>query len=279
MPVEVLDHQLKEYYTLALEVAEKAGEVIRDAFNKEKMIDTKSCAADLVTVTDQAVEKLVFSLIREKYPTHKFIGEETTAETGEKLELTDHPTWIIDPIDGTTNFVHRIPEVCFSLGVTVNKEVVLGVVYLPILNQMYTSQRGQGAFLNGEKLTASGQTDLKQAVVICEGGSSRDADIVEKKIANIHRLVSASHGIRSYGSAAANLCRVAQGAGDAYVEYGIHIWDFIAGMLIAREAGAVIMDPSGSAIDLMGRRVLAASTQSLASQISSVLTHIDMGRD
>ncbi|KAK7114447.1 inositol monophosphatase 1-like [Littorina saxatilis] len=279
MPVEVLDHQLREYYTVALEVARKAGEVIKDAFKKEKTIDTKSSAADLVTVTDQAVEKMAFAFLKEKYPSHKFIGEETTAETGEKLQLTDDPTWIIDPIDGTTNFVHSIPEVCFSLGITVNKEPIIGVVYLPVLDQMYTAQKGQGAFLNGEKLKSSGQTDLKKAVVICEGGSSRDPDIVEKKLTNIHRLVTASHGIRSYGSAAANLCRVAQGAGDAYAEYGIHIWDFVAGMLIASEAGAVVKDPSGSEVDLMSRRVLAAATPSLATQLSDLLIHLDMGRD
>ncbi|XP_076449070.1 inositol monophosphatase 1-like [Babylonia areolata] len=279
MPVEVPDHQLKEYYDVALDAAKKAGKMILEAFKKEKQVDTKSCAADLVTATDQAVEKMAFTFIRGKYPQHKFIGEESTAESGTKLELTDDPTWIIDPIDGTTNFVHSIPEVCFSLGITVNKEPVIGIVYLPVRDLMYTAQKGRGAFLNGEKLSASGQTDLKKAVVICEGGSSRGEEVVKKLVENMHRLISASHGIRCYGSAAYNLCRVAQGCGDAYVEYGIHIWDFIAGMLIAREAGAVICDPTGGEIDVMNRRILAAATPSLVPQLSSLLVHLDMGRD
>lgn len=279
MSDDISDHQLKEFYQVAIEVAKKAGHLIRDAFLKDKNIDTKTNSADLVTATDKAVEQFSFSFIREKYPDHKFIGEETTSETGAQLVLTDHPTWIIDPVDGTTNFVHCIPEVCFSLGVTVNKEPVIGVVYLPVLEMMYTAQKGKGAFLNGEKLTASKQTDLSKAVVICEAGTSRDAEIVQKKMTNIHRLVEASHGIRCYGSAAYNLCRVAQGAGDAYVEYGVHIWDYVAGLLVATEAGAVTMDPTGKEVDLLNRRILAASTPQLASGISQLLVHLDMGRD
>ncbi|KAL8559430.1 hypothetical protein ACOMHN_045227 [Nucella lapillus] len=280
MPVEVLDHQLKEYYSVAVDVAKKAGEMIREAFRKEKKVEVKSCAMDLVTLTDQAVETMAFTFIRQKYPDHKFIGEESTAGAGDNhLELTDHPTWIIDPIDGTTNFVHGIPEMCFSLGVTVNKQPVIAVVYVPVLDQMYTAQKGQGAFLNGEKLASTAQTDLKQAIVIFEGGSSRDEDVVQKKVENIHRLLKTAHGFRSYGSAAINLCRLAQGYGDAYVEYGLHIWDFVAGMLIAEEAGAVIQDPTGEKVDLMSRRVLAAATPSLASQLANLLVHLDMGRD
>lgn len=279
MPVEVTDEQLEEFYGFALDLAKKAGALISDAFHKEKTIDTKTCDADLVTATDGAVEKLVFSLIRKKYPTHKLIGEETTAQTGAQLELTNDPTWIIDPIDGTTNFVHRIPEVAFSLGVTINKQAVFGIVFLPVKNQMYTAQRGRGAFLNGHKLWCSGQTDLKHSVIVIEGGSSRDAAILEKKITNVHRMVSASHGIRSYGSAAVNLCRVAQGSGDAYVEYGIHIWDFVAGMLIAEEAGAFAQDPEGGPVDLMRRRILAAASPALAKQMSEILIHIDLGTD
>lgn len=279
MPVEISEHEIEEFFSIAVDVAKKAGQMIKDAFLQDKNINTKTNPADLVTATDQAVEKCSFTFLREKYPNHKFIGEETTSETGAQLELTDDPTWIIDPVDGTTNFVHCIPEVCFSLGVTINKQPVIGVVYLPVLDKLYTAQKGKGAFLNGEKLTASKQTDLSKAVVITEAGTSRDAQVVQTKINNFHRLVSASHGIRCYGSAAYNLCRIAQGAGDAYVEYGVHIWDFVAGGLIATEAGAVTIDPTGKEFDLLSRRILAASTAMLASQISQLLDHLDMGRD
>lgn len=266
-------------YDLALDLAKQAGQMIKDAFDKEKQVETKLSAADLVTETDQAVEKLVKTLIKAKFPNHKFIGEESTSETGEKCELTNDPTWIIDPVDGTTNFVHSIPEVSFSLGVTVNKTPVIGIVYVPMKEELFTARLGQGAFLNGRKLSVNDTKDLSKSVIIMEGGSSRDPEIVDAKIKNIHSMVTNSHGVRAYGSAALNLSYIAAGRGDAYVEYGIHIWDFIAGALIAREAGAVVTDPTGSELDYMHRRVLCACTPELGQQISSLLVHLDMGYD
>ncbi|CAL1537139.1 unnamed protein product [Lymnaea stagnalis] len=273
------ENDYQEMYDLALDLAKQAGQMIKDAFDKEKLVDTKLSAADLVTETDQAVEKLVKILIKAKFPNHKFIGEESTSETGEKCEFTNDPTWIIDPVDGTTNFVHSIPEVSFSLGVTVNKIPVIGVVYIPMKEELFTARQGQGAFLNGRKLSANGTKDLSKSVVIMEGGSSRDPGIVDAKIKNIHSMVTNSHGVRAYGSAALNLSYIAAGRGDAYVEYGIHVWDFIAGALIAREAGAVVTDPTGSELDYMHRRVLCACTAELGKQISSLLVHLDMGWD
>ncbi|CAG5118675.1 unnamed protein product [Candidula unifasciata] len=270
---------LQEIYNTALEVASRAGQVIKEAFLKEKLVDTKQSQADLVTETDKAVEILVHQLITTKFPSHKFIGEETTSATGEQCKLTDDPTWIIDPVDGTTNFVHSIPEVAFSLGVAVGKKAVVGVVYIPMKEELFTARLGHGAFLNGNKLQPSNIQELKKSVVIMEAGSSRDIAVVNDKMKNMHTVVTHSHGIRSYGSAALNLSYVAAGRGDAYVEYGIHIWDFIAGALIATEAGAVVQDPTGSELDYLHRRILCASTPELASELSSVLTHLDMGYD
>ncbi|RUS86899.1 hypothetical protein EGW08_005304 [Elysia chlorotica] len=273
------ESDLEEMFTLAVSVAKEAGQIIRDAFDKEKEVDTKLSAADLVTESDQAVEKIVNTRIMEKFPTHRFIGEETTSESGEKHELTDDPTWIIDPIDGTTNFVNRIQEVSFSLGIMVNKKTVIGVVYAPIKDEMFTARLGKGAYLNGMKLQASKITDLKQAVIITEGGSSRDAKEVEDKVKNIHALITHTRGIRAYGSAAVNLCHVAAGRGQGYVEYGIHIWDFIAGALIAKEAGAVVLDPTGCDLDPLRRRILCACSPEVAKGLSQILTHLDMGCD
>lgn len=279
MSVEIVDHELQAIYKTAIEVAEKAGQLIRDAFNKEKCITLKSSPADLVTETDQAVEKHVYEMIKAKFPNHKFIGEETVAETGQKCELTDEPTWIIDPVDGTTNFVHRVQEVAFSLGVTINKKTMIGIVNVPVKNEMFTAQLGQGAFLNGVRLETNTVTEMKNSLGIVEAGSSRDPDIVKAKIENMHSLVTNTHGIRSYGSAAINCCHVAAGRGDFYVEYGIHIWDYVAGALIAQEAGATVIDPEGGELDLLHRRMLCACTSELASQIIPKLTHLDMGFD
>lgn len=109
---------------------------------------TKTSNTDLVTETDQAVEKLLIEGLSKAFPSHKFIGEESAA-AGQKYTLTDAPTWIIDPIDGTTNFVHRIPLVAICLGLTINKEPVIGIVYNPITNEIFSAIKGRGAFKNG----------------------------------------------------------------------------------------------------------------------------------
>ncbi|KAF6099544.1 inositol monophosphatase 1 [Phyllostomus discolor] len=146
----------QECMEYAVTLARQAGEVVREALKNEVNVMIKSSPADLVTVTDQKVEKMLISFIKEKYPTHSFIGEESVA-AGEKSVLTNNPTWIIDPIDGTTNFVHRFPFVAVSIGFVVNKKIEFGVVYSCVEDKMYTGRRGKGAFCNGQKLQVSQQ--------------------------------------------------------------------------------------------------------------------------
>ncbi|XP_052060091.1 inositol monophosphatase 1-like [Mytilus californianus] len=271
--------EIQDYLKTAIEVAKEAGEVVREAFYKEKSLQTKSNYADLVTETDQAVEKQIINSFKEKYPTHKFIGEESVAG-GHKTEWTDDPTWIIDPIDGTTNFVHQIPHTCVCIGLSIKKQMVVGVVYAPILNEMYTGARGQGAFCNGERISTSQQNDLKQAIIYLEGGSSREPDVLRRKCNIYHKVLQTTRGTRTLGSAAMNMVNVAKGSGDAYVEYGLHIWDFAASGVILIEAGGAMIDPSGGPVDFLSRRILCASSQPLADQLSTTIPeHIEMERD
>ncbi|XP_066288604.1 inositol monophosphatase 1-like isoform X1 [Branchiostoma lanceolatum] len=265
----------------AVEVAREAGEEIRRAFSSEKRIETKSCAVDLVTETDQKVEKMIISTLREKFPTHSFIGEESAA-AGEKVELTDNPTWIIDPVDGTTNFVHGFPFVAVSIALSVNKEVVVGVVYNAILDQMFTGQIGKGAFMNGKPIHVSGQEDLSQSLLISEFGSSRDKEKMDLVFSNLGSFLNeknSAHGVRSMGSAALNMSHVACGGGDAYFEFGIHCWDVAAGYLVVKEAGGVVLDTAGGPFDMMSRRVLCASSEKLARTIAEGLTQMELQRD
>lgn len=273
-----MDIPLSEYLNTALQVAIKAGEVVKDAFYKEKDQKTKESYADIVTETDQAVEKLIISLLQEKYPTHRFIGEESTAE-GKKVEWTDAPTWIIDPIDGTANFVHSIPQTCVCIGLSINKQIVVGVVHLPITGQTYSASKGSGAYCNDQKITVSKVKELKKSVVITEAGNSRDPQILATKMSNVHRVVEASHGVRMIGSAAVNLCMVASGSGEAYYEYGIHIWDFAAAGIIFTEAGGLLLDPAGGEVDFLSRRVMGACNQEIADQLSPLLNHVEFERD
>jgi fructose-1,6-bisphosphatase/inositol monophosphatase family enzyme len=144
----------EEWYQAALEVAKRAAKVARAAFEREdKAVQTKASSADLVTETDKQVEELIFSFLREKFPSHCFIGEESVGEEG--AQLTDAPTWMVDPIDGTSNFVHRFPFSCVSIATAVNKEVVVGVVYNFVLEQMFAAKKGGGATMNGEPIHVS----------------------------------------------------------------------------------------------------------------------------
>uniref|UniRef100_A0A667HZC9 Inositol-1-monophosphatase n=1 Tax=Lynx canadensis TaxID=61383 RepID=A0A667HZC9_LYNCA len=159
----------QECMDYAVTLARQAGEVVREAMKNEMNVMVKSSPADLVTATDQKIEKMLLSSIKEKYPSHSFIGEESVA-AGEKSVLTDSPTWIIDPIDGTTNFVHRFPFVAVSIGFTVNKKMEFGVVYSCLEDKMYTGRKGKGAFCNGQKLQVSqqeGSEVLEQQLLIC----------------------------------------------------------------------------------------------------------------
>ncbi|XP_030409210.1 inositol monophosphatase 1 isoform X1 [Gopherus flavomarginatus] len=263
----------------AVTLARKAGEVVREALKEEISIMVKSSPADLVTVTDQKVEKMIISSIKEKYPSHSFIGEESVA-AGEGSTLTDNPTWIIDPIDGTTNFVHRFPFVAVSIGFVVNKKIEFGVVYSCVEDKMYTGRKGKGAFCNGQKLRVSGQEDITKSLLVTEMGSNREPATLKIVLSNMERLLSIPvHGIRAVGTAAVNMCLVATGGADAYYEMGIHCWDMAGAGIIITEAGGVLLDVSGGPFDLMSRRIIAASSRAIGERIAKELQIIPLQRD
>ncbi|KAM9844876.1 inositol monophosphatase 1-like [Aulostomus maculatus] len=265
----------------AVAVARKAGEVVRAALqdDRRKTVMMKSSSVDLVTQTDQKVEQLIIQSVKEKFPTHSFIGEESVA-AGEPSLLTDSPTWIIDPIDGTTNFVHTFPFVAVSIGFAVDKKVEFGVVYSCLEDKMYTARRGRGAFCNGEPLQVSAQEDIKQSIIATEFGSNRDAEVVDKIFASLKKVVSIPvHGIRGAGTAAINMCLVAAGCVEAYYEIGIHVWDVAAGSLIVTEAGGVLMDVEGGSVDIMSRRIVAANSTAIAERLVKELHSFSPPRD
>ncbi|KAM4606709.1 inositol monophosphatase 1-like isoform 1-T2 [Polymixia lowei] len=262
-----------------VEVTKQAGKMIREALQKDISIMEKSSPVDLVTETDQKVEQLIISSIKEKYPTHSFIGEESVA-AGAPSVLTDDPTWIIDPIDGTTNFVHRFPFVSVSIGFTVKKVIEFGIVYSCIEDKMYTARKGKGAFCNGVPIKVSGQEDITKSLVLTEMGFKKDPEHFKISMTNINTILAIPvHGIRSPGSAAVNMCLVACGAADAYYHMGIHCWDMAGGAAIVTEAGGVIMDISGGPFDLMSRRLITASSRAIAERIVQEITEFPCGRD
>ncbi|XP_069477374.1 inositol monophosphatase 1 [Ambystoma mexicanum] len=269
----------QECMDYAVTIAKKAGSEVCKALKDEVSIMLKSSPADLVTETDQKVEKIIISSIKEKFPSHSFIGEESVA-AGAGSTLSDNPTWIIDPIDGTTNFVHRFPFVAVSIGFAVNKEIEFGVVYSCVEDKMYTARRGHGAFCNGQKLQVSGQKDITKSLILTELGSDRNPEVVKIVFSNMERLLCIPiHGIRAVGTAAVNMCLVATGGADGYYEMGIHCWDVAAAAVIITEAGGVVMDATGGPFDLMSRRVISASSSAIAERIAKELQIIPLERD
>lgn len=273
-----MSDSIDEYFDVALMLVKSAGNLMTEHLSGCKVFEIKSCDIDLVTVVDQKVEETLIGGLSSKFPTHKFIGEESVAG-GAKCVLTDDPTWIIDPVDGTMNFVHGFPHSCISLGLTINKESVVGIIYNPFLNQLFTAKKGQGAFLNGRQIHVSNVKEVKDALVTFEAGTSRDEEKRTIVLENLRRVITKAHGMRSLGSAALNMAMVAMGGADVNFEYGIHAWDIAAGDIIVREAGGVCIDPAGGPFDILSRRVLCAATPELAKEITTMLVQFYPERD
>lgn len=164
--------------------------------SQRKTVQIKSHPTDFVTETDQQVEKLLMDGIHSQFPDHQFIGEEESSE-GKKVELTDAPTWIIDPIDGTMNFVHSFPHSAISIALLVNKITEIGIVYNPVIGQKFTARRGHGAFYNGKQIHVSDERDITKALVMVEFGTNREGDKVKVIMENLDKLVKKTHGFES----------------------------------------------------------------------------------
>ncbi|KAI1292798.1 Inositol monophosphatase 1 [Halotydeus destructor] len=262
--------QLTEWERFATSLAVEAGKMISSASGKQKKPETKTSPADLVTETDKAIEQFLFGRIAEQYPEHRTIGEESASQ-GRKSEWTKDPTWIIDPIDGTTNFVHCFQYTCVSIGLSVDRELVLGVIYAPFLDKMYTAKKGCGAFCNAKPIRVRECPGLSEALVFTEVGGARTPEKRECVLKNFDALLWKTHGIRAIGTCALVTCLVAEGSADAFFEIGLHVWDMAACVVIVREAGGAAIDTTGGHLDIMDRRLIVAANESLAKQISDAL--------
>ncbi|XP_033228032.1 inositol monophosphatase 1-like isoform X2 [Belonocnema kinseyi] len=236
--------EINHCYDFALKLIIESAKVIRNAFQGGKLTDTKAGNWDLVTVYDKQVEQILITGLSNEFPDHKFIGEETVAETNFLPELTDTPTWIIDPIDGTTNFVHSFPHTCISVALAVNKKLEIGIVYNPLLEQLFTARRDRGAFLNGKRIESSKVEDLTQSLICIEASYATIENMRDTILGRLEAFVSIAHGIRTLGSAALTLCYVAMGAAEAYHSDNLYPWDVAAGVLMIREAGGSVIDTS-----------------------------------
>ncbi|KAK6527202.1 hypothetical protein TWF281_010392 [Arthrobotrys megalospora] len=267
---------LQEIHDFLVTIAYLSGNMMTSARPTTSSTGQKQNAADLVTETDRNIEQFLSKQIQERYPNYQFMGEETY-KPGDTL--TDAPTFIVDPIDGTTNFVHSYPYACVSLGLAVNRTPVLGVIYNPFTNQLFTAQEGKGAYLTDalherEKLplkelepfyNQDGNGGLGNCLVIGEWGSHRSGNDYDVKVNTFRKLCAEKkdggamvHSIRSLGSAALNICSVAAGWADVYWEGGCWAWDVCAALAVLKEAGGEVVDanPGRWKVAIDGRRFL-----------------------
>ena len=245
---------------VALDAAEAAGAEISDAWHAERDVEYKG-AVDLVTATDKKCEDIIFAKLAAAFPSHVLVGEESVAASdGVIPPMTDKPTWYVDPLDGTTNFVHGWPFSCVSIGLTVGKTPALGVVLNPILRETFTAIKGEGARLNGDPISCSKVSDIGRALIGTEIGVGRDEATVSAIMGRVRRCVEVSRSVRCSGSCAMNMVSVAMGRLDAFYEIGFGgPWDCVGAAVIVTEAGGVVLDPSGGEFVCDARRVLCGN--------------------
>ena len=218
----------------AVNMARQAGEIQLKLFRtKELIIATKQNDFDVVTTADKASERFIVDCINELYPDHSILTE----ESGLSLHGNHEWEWVIDPLDGTTNYSAGLPWFNVSIGIKHNGEAVAGVVYAPRLGELFTAVKGEGATLNGMPISASETPTLTKAVV-STGFPYDKAVNPDNNLDNFKRIMPVVRGLRRLGSAALDICYVAAGFLDAYWELNLNEWDVCAAMLIAHEAGA-----------------------------------------
>jgi len=206
-----------------------------DNFNKSLEVEWKSTENDLVTNVDKNSEKKIIKFIKEKYPSHSIIGEE-----GANIKNQGDYRWIIDPLDGTNNFAHGFPIFTISIALEYKDEIVLGLIYYPIQDELFYAVKDTGAFLNGNKINVSAMDRVNNALLATGFPYDKGTD-PDNNLNYLNRLLPQIRGLRRTGSAAYDLCNVARGSIDGYWEIKLNLWDIAAGILIVEEAGGKVL--------------------------------------
>jgi len=217
-------------------VAEAGEKIVKNSFGLDEGEIRFKNEKDLVSEYDEGVENFLIAGIREKYPDHEVLGEET-GRSGSSSEFC----WVIDPIDGTTSFVHGQPFYSISVALRRNNETVLGIVYAPRLNEMFCAVKGEGTFLNDRKVVVSKRKELRHSV-LATGFACLRAGLKDNNLNNFNRIVPRLRGIRRYGSAALDLAYVSCGYLDGFWELNLQSYDVAAGILLVQESGGVVTD-------------------------------------
>ncbi|MBI3005615.1 MAG: inositol monophosphatase [Ignavibacteriales bacterium] len=252
-------------YKLAVDVAIEAGKFLRMNVGKVKHIERKQGQeTNLVTEIDKKAEELIIRRIRNRYGSHDFLGE----ESGGNQSASEY-RWIIDPLDGTTNFTHGLPIYCVSIGLEFRGELRVGAVYDPTLDELFSAEKGKGAFLNGKRISVSTTSKLVESLLVT--GFPYDVrENADKLLPHFNNFLMEAQAVRRLGSAALDLCYVACGRFDGFWEAALNPWDMAAGVLILEEAGGKFTDLRGFPSTIY-RKELLVSNGALHDQMLEVL--------
>jgi myo-inositol-1(or 4)-monophosphatase len=239
---------------IAKKLAHDAGKLALKYQEKGFKISTKSNHLDLVTEADKACNELIVKKIRQNFPNHTIISEEEA-----KIEGDGEFKWIIDPIDGTTNFAHGVPIFGISIAIVKNGKPIIGVVEIPGLGETFWAKEGEGAYLNEKRIRVSKTSQLDKSLLATGFPYDRQSPRYAKSMQLFDAFYKPCHGIRRLGAASIDLCYVAAGRYDGYYEYGLKIWDIAAGKIILEEAGGTATNMDGTPLDPKKGMLLATN--------------------
>jgi len=242
------------FLATAIEGALDAGRIHRSYFRTDLAIAKKG-PIDLVTAADLEAERRFRALVAERFPHHRVLGEETPAAENEPAGA---PRWIIDPVDGTTNFAHGLALFCVSIALELEGRIEIGVVYDPIAEELFTAERGGGARLNGQPIRVSRRDAIGDGM-LCTGFPYSVRDRPSSQIDVFAAFLRRARAVRRLGSAALDLCYVAAGRFDGFWEVQLHPWDFAAGILIVAEAGGQVSDYAGAPVRIASSEIVASN--------------------
>jgi myo-inositol-1(or 4)-monophosphatase len=240
---------MPSYLDISAEIAREAGALLATYFERRIGFELKG-EHDLVTEADRASEQLVIDRLRSHFPSHSIIAEEGGGHTG-----SSEYCWYVDPLDGTTNFAHGFPMFNVTMALEQAGELIAGVVFDPTRNEMFSAERGSGAYLNNRRIRVSKVARIEDTLVATGFPSRKRHENV-----NVHfyyQLAMVTHGVRRAGSAALDLAYVASGRLDGFWEFGLKPWDMAAGSLLVTEAGGKCSDMTGGPVKLRGPHLLA----------------------
>ena len=242
-----------QYLDFTREIAFESGKVLNNYFGNIKSINKKTTSIDLVTEADLSSERILIDKIQKKYPDHTIITEESHLK-----DKNSDFRWIIDPLDGTTNFVHNLPIFAVSIGLQYKEKTILGVVYNPAADKMFYASNNNGAYLNEKIINISSSNTLSDSLIVTGFPYIHD-DRWDVSFDIFKTVYSKTRGIRRLGAAALDLCFVAMGRFEGFYEFNLKPWDICAGSIIAEEAGAKVTDWNNKTLPFSGERILATN--------------------